>query len=334
MLLQSFQPIWAAVVQADVSEMSTSGQPLQSRGFETSIDIARRQAYNVAPVAGQKRSSSELSLQSSKVSTGIVPVVTRGPDHDAHILESTPLESARAALAPPTNRFTASRIHSGPGAPSSEPGPERGPSAASGSSQNPLLSLSNAKYGLPPALTANFGALGVNTIYPWQASCLLVRGLLSGERHLVYTAPTGGGKSLVADVLLLKRVIENPTRKAILVLPYVALVQEKLKWMRRIVQGVEKHIPDEEQDEHDVSFPRKRWKRLQKNIRVTGFFGGSRTTATWADTDIAVCTIEKVCYSLLACSAYGSSDIWNLGQLFDQHCDRGVQHWRPGSCRT
>lgn len=284
-------------MKLDVSGMSTSGQPLQSRGFETSIDIARRQAYHVAPVAGQKRSSSEKPLEPSKFSTGIVPVATRGPNHDADVLQSTPLESARAALAPPANRFTASRIHSGLGATSSELGPERGASAASGSSQNPLLSLANPKYGLPSALTANFGALGVNTIYPWQASCLLARGLLSGERHLVYTAPTGGGKSLVADVLLLKRVIDNPTRKAILVLPYVALVQEKLKWMRRIVQGVEKNVPDEEQDEHDTSFPRRRWKKLQKNIRVTGFFGGSRTTATWADTDIAVCTIEKVCYS-------------------------------------
>lgn len=284
-------------MNAEVSGMSTSGQPLQFRGFETSIDLARRQAYHVAPVAGQKRLSSEQPLEPSKSGTGVVPVATRVPNYNADILESTPLESARAALAPPANRFTASRIHSGPGATAPEHGQERGTSAASGSSQNPLLSLSNPKYGLPPALTASFGALGVNTIYPWQASCLLARGLLSGERHLVYTAPTGGGKSLVADVLLLKRVIENPTRKAILVLPYVALVQEKLKWMRRVVQGVEKNVTDDEQDENGgSSFPRKRWKRLQKNIRVTGFFGGSRTTATWADTDIAVCTIEKVCY--------------------------------------
>ena len=50
---------------------------------------------------------------------------------------------------------------------------------------------------------------------------------LLGEKNLVYTAPTGGGKSLVADVLMLKRVLES--KKAILVLPYVALVQEKLK---------------------------------------------------------------------------------------------------------
>ncbi|KAM0643910.1 hypothetical protein ACHAQF_002094 [Verticillium nonalfalfae] len=66
------------------------------------------------------------------------------------------------------------------------------------------------------------------TIYPWQKACLLGPGLLSGEKNLIYSAPTGGGKSLVADVLMLKRVLEDKDAKAILVLPYVALVQEKV----------------------------------------------------------------------------------------------------------
>lgn len=278
---------------AGVPGTSESGQTFQYRGFETSIDITRRPGYQVAPVAGYKRPSSEQPTETFK------PLALHGPNERDEILETPPLEFARASLAPLANRFTASRIHPGPGATAPDDAQQRAVSAAPGSSQNPLLSLTNPKYGLPDTLTANFGALGVNTIYAWQASCLLARGLLSGERHLVYTAPTGGGKSLVADVLLLKRIIENPTRKAILVLPYVALVQEKLKWMRRIVQDVEKDIPDDEEDDHESQFPRKRLRRLQKNIRVTGFFGGSRTTTTWADTDIAVCTIEKVCYQNL-----------------------------------
>lgn len=90
---------------------------------------------------------------------------------------------------------------------------------------------------------------------------------------------------------MLKRIIEDPSKKAILVLPYVALVQEKLKWLRRIVQDVEKHIKEDE-DQADASH--QRWRKMQKSIRVSGFFGGSKTTASWADTDIAVCTIEKV----------------------------------------
>lgn len=281
-------------IRIRVPEMSASGQPFQSHGIETSVDIARRQSYQVAPVAGYKRPSTTEELTDA-FKPGVVPKRELNTSHDADIQESIPLEFARASLAPRTNRFTASRIQPSAGATASEDKQPRGASAPPGSSQNPLLSLTHPKYGLPQVLRANFAALGVNTIYAWQASCLLAHGLLSGERHLVYTAPTGGGKSLVADVLLLKRIIENPTRKAILVLPYVALVQEKLKWMRRIVQGIEKNTPEED----DAQFPRKRWKRLDRSIQVTGYFGGSRSTATWADTDIAVCTIEKVCYSLI-----------------------------------
>ncbi|KAI1834721.1 hypothetical protein DTO027I6_6967 [Penicillium roqueforti] len=277
--------------------MSTTGHQVQSRGFQTSIDLARRQAYHVAPVAGQKRPPTEPTEQVLDIPPGPVVKQATFPRQNGNtdtILESAPLQSARDLLIAPVHRFTASKIHLGAGAgaePTSDDPPKAVAPTAPPSSQNPLLSLSNPKYGLPPALTANFAALGVRNIYPWQASCLLARGLLSGERHLVYTAPTGGGKSLVADVLLLKRIIENPGRKALLVLPYVALVQEKLKWMRRIVQDVERNIPDD--DENDSKFPCRRWNKLHKNIRVTGFFGGSRTTASWADTDIAVCTIEK-----------------------------------------
>lgn len=308
--------------------MSTSGQSFQSRGFETSLDVARRQAYLTAPIAGQKRSSSEQAAEHSKVSKEVVWTVSHRSNHDADILESIPLESARAALELPPSRFTASRIIPAPDATASESDPEKGTSVAPGSSQNPLLWLSNPKYGLPDTLTANFSALGVNAIYPWQASCLLARGLLSGEQHLVYTAPTGGGKSLVADVLLLKRIIENPTRKAILVLPYVALVQEKLKWMCRIVQGVEKLVPDDEQAQSDRLFPRTRRKRMHKDIRVTGYFGGSRTTTSWADTDIAVCTLEKVGFKVF-CFINAPSDELVIGQFPNQHCDRRMQHWRP-----
>ncbi|KAJ5630057.1 Helicase C-terminal [Penicillium herquei] len=274
----------------------------KSHGFETSIDVARRQQYHVAQLAGHKRplTTEEQPLQLRTEKRGHTGLRLKQQPHDElHIEESTPLESARASA--PPNRFTASRIHPGPDSAVSAPEgeqPQKNTASTSvpGSSQNPLLSLANPKYGLPATLIHNFAALGVTSIYAWQASCLLARGLLSGERHLVYTAPTGGGKSMVADVLLLKRIIENPTRKAILVLPYVALVQEKLKWMRRIVEGVEKNVPPDEDDQEESKgsmFMRRRHQKLQKQIRVTGFFGGSRTTTTWADTDIAICTIEK-----------------------------------------
>lgn len=201
-------------------------------------------------------------------------------------------------------------------------------------SQNALLSLRSPRYGLPPALVANFEALGVNSIYPWQASCLLGRGHLTGEKNLIYTAPTGGGKSLVADVLMLKKIIENPTRKAILVLPYVALVQEKLRWLRRLVEGVSKNVAEEEDDDDaQMTSGRRSWRQQQKSIRVTGFFGGSKTRATWGDTDIAVCTIEKVRKTPSTGSESHPPLIRKIGQFSCKHRHRRVQDRRPGGRR-
>lgn len=105
----------------------------------------------------------------------------------------------------------------------------------------------------------------------------------------MYTAPTGGGKSLVSDILMLKRVLGSLRNKAILVLPYVALVQEKVSFLRRAVEGVERdlQLPSQLLESKGSNW------RTSSTVRIVGFFGGSKTRATWADVDIAVCTFEK-----------------------------------------
>ncbi len=90
-------------------------------------------------------------------------------------------------------------------------------------------------WGLPPTVLAAFARQGLTTLYPWQAAALEC-----GERgnNLVYCAPTSGGKSLVAEVLMLSRLhaaraaparhsgsIRTP--RALLVLPYLSIVAEK-----------------------------------------------------------------------------------------------------------
>lgn len=195
---------------------------------------------------------------------------------------------------------------------------ERAVCSTPGSTVNPLLSLEHPCYGLPATLVKNLSALGISTIYPWQSSCLLGHGLLNGEKNLVYTAPTGGGKSLVADVLMLKRIIDDRTKKAILVLPYVALVQEKLKWLRRVVEGVKRISDSASQPSLQLSQRRKR--HVSDSIRVVGFFGGSKTRVTWSDVDVAVCTIEKVLFadSSLIVMVKPSANS-SAGKLFSEH---------------
>ncbi|KAJ0313605.1 hypothetical protein COL516b_000545 [Colletotrichum fioriniae] len=87
---------------------------------------------------------------------------------------------------------------------------------------------------------------------------------------------------------MLKRVLEEKNAKVLLVLPYVALVQEKVRWLRNIVQGVMK-------PKDDIDDEKRIWRRRadEDTIRVIGFFGGSKIKPTWSDFDIGVCTIEK-----------------------------------------
>lgn len=271
--------------------MSTYGQPLQTSGFKTSIDNVRAQSSTRHGIVSTNNA----------ITTGVTQLAgcKRPPENSSTGHSQFPGLTAASSI--PKSRLAPSqirRVSSDAKHVSSDSFNRPVQQSTKDSSVVEVggelpLTLDNPCYGLPAALVANFASLGVKSIYPWQASCLLGQGLLTGERHLVYTAPTGGGKSLVADVLMLKRIIEDPSRKALLVLPYVALVQEKLKWLRRIVQDVER-MHTEDESSYSTNPYHRRWRKTCRSIRVSGYFSGSRTAANWADTDIAVCTIEKV----------------------------------------
>ncbi len=90
-------------------------------------------------------------------------------------------------------------------------------------------------------------------------------------------------------MLILKRILEQRESKALLVLPYVALVQEKVRWLRQLVEGLTSPPPTDK-DQYAAFNARP----SQDGLRVVGFFGGGKVRATWNDFDIGVCTLEKV----------------------------------------
>ena len=92
-------------------------------------------------------------------------------------------------------------------------------------------------FGLPQYMLDYYAKKGVHELYEWQGRCLLMEGVLEG-RNLSYTAPTSGGKSLVAEILMCRRVFHNPRRnRALVVLPYVSLVVEKYEQLHGILRG-------------------------------------------------------------------------------------------------
>jgi DNA polymerase theta len=120
--------------------------------------------------------------------------------------------------------------------------------------------------GLPLEISQAYRRKGVARPYPWQHACLRAPGVLDRGRNLLYSAPTSGGKSFVADgtracfhvsflypslpscsisihiyththtVLLLRRVLAT-RRKALLVLPFVAVVREKVEHLRELLHA-------------------------------------------------------------------------------------------------
>ncbi|RYP56539.1 hypothetical protein DL771_011858 [Monosporascus sp. 5C6A] len=182
-------------------------------------------------------------------------------------------------------KLCASAIHAADLAdvfPVSEYSQRKAISATPTSAFDRALLLSHPRYALPECLVNNLKALGIREIYPWQKQCLMGPGLLTGRKNLVYSAPTGGGKSLVADILLLKRVLEDRNAKALLVLPYVALVQEKVRWLRSVVEGIKRESAKDAPEKPQL------WAKRpdEDSIRVVGFFGGGKIRATWSDFEI------------------------------------------------
>ena len=131
------------------------------------------------------------------------------------------------------------------------------------SNEAKLLQLSS--WGLPEVVLEQYSKRGIVSMFEWQMECLMLPGVLSGG-NLVYSAPTSAGKTLVAELLSLKCVVEQ-RKKVMLILPFVSVAHEKTSHLRHIFEPV--------------------------GVRVSGFMGSSSPPGGFAGADVAVCTIEK-----------------------------------------
>ncbi|CAH8677677.1 unnamed protein product [Schistosoma rodhaini] len=119
---------------------------------------------------------------------------------------------------------------------------------------------------VPEELYRQYKEMNISSIFSWQAECLNLPGVLDGCKNLVYSAPTSAGKTLVAEIIVLKRILESAL-KAFIILPYVSVSREKMIYLQKLFNNL--------------------------GIRVGGYMAGHSPPGGLSAINVAVCTIEK-----------------------------------------
>ncbi|XP_047984391.1 DNA polymerase theta [Leguminivora glycinivorella] len=136
----------------------------------------------------------------------------------------------------------------------------------SSQSQKQLMNKNLKEWGLPSEIAKKYEQKGITEMFEWQVTCLGNAKVLLDCCNLVYSAPTSAGKTLVAEILTIKTVLERQ-KKVIIILPFVSIVREKMFYLQDILSS--------------------------SGIRVEGFMGSQSPPGGLQAVHVAICTIEK-----------------------------------------
>lgn len=86
-------------------------------------------------------------------------------------------------------------------------------------------------------MNSYYNRFRISSLLPWQSDLLSVDNdaVLKGQ-NLVYTAPTGVGKSLVYEILMFRRLLYW-RGQCLIVLPYISLIEEKRNYLSTLCES-------------------------------------------------------------------------------------------------
>ncbi|NXU62697.1 HELQ Helicase, partial [Horornis vulcanius] len=146
-------------------------------------------------------------------------------------------------------------------------------------------------YGLPSKVKDLFRQLrGIETLYEWQHDCLMLESLQQ-RRNLIYSLPTGGGKTLVAEIIILQELLCRQ-KDVLMILPYVAIVQEKV-WIQGLSSfGIELGFLVEEYAGSKGRFPPVK-RRVKKSLYIATIEKGHSLVNSLIETE-RICDLGLV----------------------------------------